>query len=106
MCYFVNYHAQYLRLNVITVHGYTKGFRGFAIEKCNDSCGYRGKDHMWCNIGNDWDYCTPSYPCDASKKSSHCCNKWSEKIGHNLKALMKIMTVSYTHLTLPTILLV
>ena len=60
-------------------------------QNCDDSCDYRGKDHMWCNVRNSWDYCTPSNPCDASKKGSHCCNKWSEKIGHNLKALMKIM---------------
>ena len=46
---------------------------------------------MWCNILGDWDYCTPSNPCQASKKSNHCCNKWSDKIGHNLKSLMKIM---------------
>ena len=46
---------------------------------------------MWCNILDDWDYCTPSNPCKASKKSNHCCNKWSDKIGHNLKSLMKIM---------------
>ena len=77
-------------LNVITVNGTTKGFRS-EKGKCSDSCGYRGKDQMWCNILNDWDYCTPSNPCDTSEKINHCCNKWSEKIGHNLKALMKVM---------------
>ena len=46
---------------------------------------------MWCNVLDSWDYCFPFDPMSQDTENNHCINKWSKKIGHNLKALMKVL---------------